>query len=158
MIKIKSKLQEVKMNEKACCDQKTDLRADVREAASKGASIEFKPSGCAMAYHFPLRDISESGLGLLVNKKSDIFQHIQVGDVYHMKFHIGNATPAPEHLRVKIRHIFEPDGGKPPNHLIVGLQIIEKIAEEDRRAMENSRPGSIRNYRLTRYEKSADNN
>lgn len=119
------------MVKEALGTQGKELRSEVRHAASEGASIEFKPFGCTMTYHFPLRDISENGLGLLVNKASDIFRYIHVGDVYDMKFHKGNASPDPDHLRVEIRHISEPAGGKPRGHFIIGLHILGKMTGED---------------------------
>lgn len=108
-----------------------DLRSEVRKAASKGASIEFKPAADAMPYHFKLRDISASGLGILANKNSDIFRHISPGDVFHMKYHQGDASLSPEHLRVEIRHISEPASGKPAGHMIIGLYILERLIEAD---------------------------
>ncbi len=104
-----------------------ELRSEIRKAASEGASIEFKPARDSMGYHFKLRDFSPSGLGILVNKDSDIFKHIKVGNVLSMKCHKGNATPAPQNLRVEIKHISKPVNGKPENHLIIGLYIIEII-------------------------------
>ncbi len=70
-----------------------------------------------MEYHFKLRDFSASGLGLLVKNDSRLLKYIDTGDA---------ATP-PEHLKVQIQHISTPAGGKPENHVIVGLYFLEKI-------------------------------
>ncbi len=106
-----------------------DLRVEIRKAASQGASIEFKPSKDSMTYHFKLRYFSSNGLGILAKKDSDIFNHIKVGDVFTMNFHKGDATPAPDLIRVEIMHISEPAKGKPEHHLIIGLSILEPVEE-----------------------------
>ncbi|MCG8637603.1 MAG: hypothetical protein MI863_27495 [Desulfobacterales bacterium] len=106
-----------------------ELRSEIREAASKGASVEFKPAKESMTYHFSLRDWSPSGLGILIQKDSDILGFIEVGQEILLKFHKGDATLAPEQLKARIRHISDPAGGRHPNHLIVGLHILERISK-----------------------------
>ena len=104
-----------------------ELRAEVREAAAEGASVEFKPAKESMTYHFSLRDWSPSGLGILVKRDSDIFKFISVGHPIDVKLHKGDATIDPNRLLAEIRHISEPAEGLHPNHLIVGLKILERI-------------------------------
>ncbi|MCG8614966.1 MAG: hypothetical protein MI802_02010 [Desulfobacterales bacterium] len=106
-----------------------ELRAEIREAAAEGASVEFKPAKESMTYHFSLRDWSPSGLGILVKKDSDIFKFISVGHQINIKLHKGDATIDPNRLLAEIRHISEPSGGLHPNHLIVGLRILERIKD-----------------------------
>ncbi|MEH0022973.1 MAG: hypothetical protein V6Z89_25245 [Desulfobacter sp.] len=106
-----------------------ELRAEVREAAAKGASVEFKPSKDSMVYHFSLRDWSPSGLGILVQKSSDIFRHLDVGQEIIVKLHKGPATLNPDVLKAEIRHMSTPAEGQHPDHTIVGLSIIERITE-----------------------------
>ncbi len=106
-----------------------ELRSEIREAAAKGASVEFKPSKESMTYHFSLKDWSTSGLGILVQKDSNIFRYIEVGQEVLLKFHKGDATLAPENLKAQIRHISEPAEGLHPNHLIVGLYILERVSD-----------------------------
>lgn len=103
-----------------------ELRSEIRKAAASGASIEFKPSESAMTYQFPLRDYAAFGLGVLAGTTSDIFNHIRVGDIFYMKFHKGDASLSPDHLRVEIRHISEPAGNTPNNYRIIGLSILER--------------------------------
>ncbi len=106
-----------------------ELRSEIREAAAKGASVEFKPSKESMTYHFSLKDWSHSGLGILAQKDSNIFRYIEVGQEVLLKFHKGDATLAPENLKAQIRHISEPAEGLHPNHLIVGLYILERVSD-----------------------------
>jgi hypothetical protein len=106
-----------------------ELRSEIREAAANGASVEFKPSKESMTYHFSLRDWSPSGLGILVQKDSSIMRFIEVGQEVLLKFHRGDVTLAPEHLKAQIRHMTEPGEGLHPNHLIVGLSILERVSD-----------------------------
>lgn len=119
------------MEQQARDIQTSELRSEVRKAAAAGASIEFKPSAEAMTYHVALRDYSDSGLGILVKNSSDIFRHVRVGDVFHMRYHKGDASPEPEHLKVEIKHISEPAGGKPRDHMVIGLCILERTDAAD---------------------------
>ena len=119
------------MNQESFQSRNRELRKEVRSAASQGASIEFKPGREAMTYHFRLRDISPSGLGILAPENSSVFGHIRVGDRLYMQFHASDATRSPEHLKVEIRHISAPDGGRPRGHLIIGLYVLERIDEAD---------------------------
>lgn len=109
--------------------QGEELRSEVRKAASKGASVEFKPSKDTMTYQFKLRDWSASGLGVLAKQESDIFNHIKVGQILSMKVHKGDAGMFPDLLNVEIRHISKPVNGQPANHLVIGLYIVERIKE-----------------------------
>ncbi len=106
-----------------------ELRSEIRDAAANGASVEFKPSKESMTYHFSLRDWSPSGLGILVQKDSTILGYVEVGQEVLLNFHRGDATLAPEQLKAKIRHISEPEEGLHPNHLIVGLSILERVSD-----------------------------
>lgn len=106
-----------------------ELRSEVRKAASNGASVEFKPSIDTMTYQFKLRDWSASGLGVLAKKESDIFNHIEVGQIFAMKVHKGDAGVFPELLNVEIRHISEPVNGQPANHFVIGLYIVDRIQD-----------------------------
>lgn len=106
-----------------------ELRNTVRRAAAQGASIAFKPTGALLEYYFRLRDISDTGLGILVRKDSDIVHQIKVGDILAIKYHKGDATISPQSLRVEIKHISEPEKQIPENHYVVGLFILEKVLE-----------------------------
>jgi len=106
--------------------QNEDLRSEIRKAAAKGASVEFKPSKDSMTYHLSLRDWSPSGLGILVKKDSDILRLLKTGQVFPMIVHRGGSQTQSEQLKVEIRHISEPAKGQHPDHCIVGLYILER--------------------------------
>ncbi|WDP91805.1 MAG: hypothetical protein HUN04_19660 [Desulfobacter sp.] len=101
-----------------------ELRADVREAAEKGGSIEFKPSENAMVYQFGLRDWSTSGLGILVRNDSRVLALIEVGQVISLKVHDPGGHVSDTPIEAEIRHISEPEDGRHPDHKIIGLQIL----------------------------------
>lgn len=108
-------------------NQQKKIRSEARSAASESASIAFQPPEAEMEYHFKLRDFSASGLGLLVKKDSRLLKYIHTGDVFPAKYYKGIAATPPEHLKVQIQHISAPAGGKPENHVIVGLYFLEKM-------------------------------
>ncbi|MCP4023547.1 MAG: PilZ domain-containing protein [Desulfobacteraceae bacterium] len=118
------------MTEKAREIKLKELRSEVRKAALEGASIEFKPGDSLMSYHFKLRDLSPSGLGILAKKDSNIFKYIKVGDILSMKYYKGDAAPSPQLFKVEIRHISQPANGKPYDHMIIGLLILETIEDQ----------------------------
>lgn len=107
-------------------NQQQGLRSEERSAASESASIAFQPPESEMEYHFKLRDFSASGLGLFVKKDSRLLKYIHAGDIFSAKYYKGIAATPPEHLKVQIQHISAPAGGKPENHVIVGLYFLEK--------------------------------
>lgn len=107
-----------------------DLRSEIRQAASEFAAVEFKPSASTLNYLFKLREISSSGLGLIVKKNSDFLNHVRVEDILTVKFHKGSAAIPPQYFKAQIRHISEPVDGTPENHMIVGLLFLEKLDEE----------------------------
>lgn len=108
---------------------KDELRDEIRHAAAQGASVEFKPSATSMPYRLMLRDWSGAGLGILVRKDSEICSHITVGQIFPMTiFKQEDRTVSQESVTVEIRHISPPEKGQHPDHLIIGLRVLEKIA------------------------------
>lgn len=101
------------------------LRSDVRETATSGGSIEFKPSEKAMVYQFSLRDWSSYGLGILVRNDSKVLAHLKVGQIISFKMHRPGGGILEHPVDAEIRHISEPEKGQHPEHKIVGLEIIK---------------------------------
>lgn len=108
-----------------------ELRREIRKAASEFARIEFKPASADLSYHLRLRDFSDSGLGVLVKKDSELLTHLKTGDVLAMTYFKGSEAIPSQCLKVEIRHISDPAKGKPENHLIVGLHILERLDTGD---------------------------
>jgi hypothetical protein len=111
-----------------------ELRLEIREAASEFAAVELKPSTSALSYVFKLRDLSSSGLGLLVKKDSGLLNYIRTQDIMVVKYHKGNSAIEPQYIKVQVRHISTPINGKPENHVVVGLLVLEKLGKEERDA------------------------
>lgn len=112
--------------EKENCSENEDLRKEVRTAACGGASVEFTFPGSVLAYQFPLRDWSYTGLGILARQDSKILEHIRVGQICSVTLHREGGGLSLEVYRVEIRHISDPGQGRHPGHKIVGLRILEK--------------------------------
>lgn len=105
---------------------KKDARSDPRISASEGASISFKPPGSDWEYQIRLRDFSAGGVGLLVNKDSDLLKYIRKGDIFSVNYHEEADPMTVQSKTVEVRHISFPANGMPENHLIVGLSFCEK--------------------------------
>lgn len=109
---------------------KKDSRSEIRNPASEGASISFKPPGGAWEYHIKLRDFSTSGLGLLVKEESDLLKHIRKGDIFAVNYHEDTAPMTVQHRKVQVRHISFPADGLPEKHMIVGLRFLEQDGDQ----------------------------
>ncbi len=101
-----------------------ELRADIRQAAGEGASIEFQPSEKAMVYQFKLREWSAKGVGILVRNDSKVLGFIEVGQVIAVKIHNTAGHISSDPVNAEIRHISEPENGRHPDHKIIGLSIL----------------------------------
>jgi hypothetical protein len=105
---------------------KKESRLEPRITASERGSISFKPPGSEWEYHIKLRDFSAGGLGLLVNKDSDLLKYIREGDVLSVNYYDDAVPMTVQSKTVQVRHISFPANGMPENHLIVGLSFCEK--------------------------------
>ncbi len=101
-------------------------RGQARNLDVKNASVEFQPQNAALPYHFKLRDYSGQGLGILVRSDSRVLDLVEVGDEMEMKYFPDDDRPIPFSMKIRVCHITPPENGKPLNHLIVGLYILEK--------------------------------
>ena len=102
----------------------SELRTQIRMAGGQGAIVEFQPQGNMLAYQFPLRDWSESGLGILAREDSKILKYLEAGQTLLVLLHWGGRRET-EEVRVEIRHISAPEQGRHPGHKVVGLSILE---------------------------------
>lgn len=109
---------------------KKESRSEIRNLASEGASLSFKPPGGTWEYHIKLRDFSASGLGLLVKEDSDLLKQIKVGDVFTVNYHEDTSPVTVQHRNVQVRHIYFPATGIPENHMIVGLRFLEQNGDQ----------------------------
>jgi hypothetical protein len=103
-----------------------NLRVNARTENTGNASVEFKPGKDTMVYHFPIKDFSSEGFGILVRKDSKVLSHIHPGDVLNMVYHPDRASTKtnPISHKTQIKHISEPESGTYNGHLLVGLLIL----------------------------------
>jgi hypothetical protein len=107
-----------------------ELRTQIRTAAANGASVEFSFPGAMLAYQFPLRDWSYTGLGILARQDSKVLEYIREGQIFSVTLRRKDSGFSLEVFRVEIRHISDPEQGRHPGHKVVGLSILEKESEE----------------------------
>jgi len=77
-------------------------------------------------HQFKVRDVSPSGIGILVSERSAVLERLEVGDVLEMKYNPRNSSDLPEYLRTEITHITKIEQGQFKGHYIVGMLILER--------------------------------
>lgn len=101
----------------------TENRSEKRFLAANLSCVEFKPNLLQMSYKFKIRDISSSGMCIVVNENSELLQHIKKGDIYNMKYFPEEGDP--QKMKTEIRHISKEKNGKYEGHILVGLSILD---------------------------------
>lgn len=105
-------------------DTTAERRSEPRVPADPFKSVEISIAGLSAIYLFSLRQLSETGLGILVQQCSDIVNHIKVGDILNMKYLAQKPGP-PVEIKTQIKHITKIDAGRYRGHYTVGLKIIQ---------------------------------
>lgn len=105
-------------------DNIAERRSEPRVPADPFNSVEISVPALSSIYLFPLRHLSETGLGILVQQSSDIVNHIQVGDILDMKY-LSQMSSPPVEIKTQIKHITKMDAGRYKGHYTVGLKIIQ---------------------------------
>jgi hypothetical protein len=115
------------MNEriKNKCEGK-ERRSEPRLTADQYSSVEFSTSKVEPNYQFKIRDVSSSGLCILVKDGSAVLNQLQVGDVMDMKYYQVKRSERPELIRTEIKHITRDDQGRYKGNYLVGLSAITK--------------------------------
>jgi len=103
-----------------------EKRSEPRKILDQYYSVEFSISSTLPVHQFKVRDVSPSGIGIMVNENSAVLAHLKVRDVLEMKYNPTDSSDLPEHLRTEIRHITKIDEGKYKGHYIVGMLILER--------------------------------
>jgi hypothetical protein len=86
--------------------------------------VEFSANPELPVYQFKLRNISPSGIGFLVNEKSEVLAHLAVGDVLEMTYNPAKSSDSATSLSTEIRHITRVAQGRFKGHCLVGLRIL----------------------------------
>ena len=88
--------------------------------------MEFSVSNELPVHQFRVRDISPSGIGILVNESSAVLAHLKVGDVLEMKYNPANASDLAKNLKTELRHITNIEEGRYRGHYLIGMLILER--------------------------------
>jgi hypothetical protein len=109
----------VKKSEKKTAED----RSEARTILDQYRSVEFSLSKKDPIFQFRVRDISPSGMGILVNEGSKALKYLKVGQVLLMKYNPENPGGSPEQMETEIRHITLVADGRYRGHYLVGLRI-----------------------------------
>jgi len=103
-----------------------EKRSEHREIFDQYFSVEFSVSSMLPIHQFKIRDVSPSGIGILVNESSEVLGHLGVNSVLEMKYNPRNSSDLPEYLKTEIKHITKIVQGQYKGHYIVGMLILER--------------------------------
>lgn len=106
-------------------NQITDKRHEPRTLAPPYYSVAFTLGKKAPIYQFKLRDISPSGLCILVREDSKVIEYLEVGKVIQMTYTNQNLPGEQTLLTTKVRHITKSEELRYRGHFLVGLARIE---------------------------------
>jgi len=107
-------------------DNSQERRYETRTVLDQYYSVEFRLKDIASTYQFKLRDISSKGMGILVNKGSEVLKYLKVGDTLDMKYLPPESAGLSRSLKTQIEHITQKDKDPFKGHFLMGLSIIEK--------------------------------
>jgi hypothetical protein len=103
-----------------------EKRAKPRFPADQFYSIEIAIPELIGRYKFKLRDISTSGIGIIVKDDSLLLNHLKIGNILKILYSPSSRTAVPELLNTRIEHITKCETGRYKGHHIVGFSLIEK--------------------------------
>ena len=86
-------------------------------------SVEFSLTKKDPIFQFRVRDVSPSGMGILINEGSIALKLLKVGQVLDMKYNPETPGHLPENMETEIRHITHVKEGRYKGHSLVGLLI-----------------------------------
>ena len=103
------------MTEEASTENLAEKRAEARETLEKMQSLELKLPNLPI-YVFRVKDKSPNGICFLVKADSDILNHIQEGQILHMRYHTEDTPKLSEGFTSEIKHITKMDNGPYKDH------------------------------------------
>jgi hypothetical protein len=104
-----------------------ERRSERRKTVDERYTLEFSCSGVPFIYKFRIWNMSSKGMCILVRDDSEVLKHLTEGDVLEMKYYTSPSRW--ECLKTQIRHITKSEGERFKEHTMVGLQILEKVKE-----------------------------
>ena len=98
-------------------------RSEARTFLDEYRSVEFSISRQYPAFQFRIRDLSPSGMGILINKASKALAHLEEGQVLEMTYHPENGKGIAKNVKTEIRHITCLESGPFKGQYLVGLRV-----------------------------------
>ncbi len=114
------------MEEKNVTNNSAGRKPESRTIFNKYFSVQFSLNGMGPTYLFKLRNISYSGLCILVKEDSVVLKHLKVGDILNMKYNPLESSYSTKLLKTRITDISKYPQGRIMGHYHVGLSIIDK--------------------------------
>lgn len=114
------------MKEKSFTNNSQEKRSEPRDILDRYYSVEFRLKETASVYQFKLRDMASNGLGILVNKDSEVLQYLKAGDTLDMKYTPPESAGLAESLKTQIIHITQKNEDPFKGHFLIGLLINER--------------------------------
>jgi len=103
-------------------------RAEPRRTQLRNYRVEIKLIGEPI-YQFRVTDVSSKGAGILIKENSDFLSMIEVDQIVDADFISPKGTAPSGGYKVEIKHITKSGKGKNEGHCLVGISILEKIAQ-----------------------------
>ncbi len=98
-------------------------RSKLRTVPDRFDSVEFSISTQDPIFQFRVRDVSPSGVGILIKDGSKALNYLKVGQVIDMKYNPEDSHGSPEPMKTEIRHITFLEEGRYRGQYLVGLLI-----------------------------------
>jgi hypothetical protein len=89
-------------------------------------SVEFMSKDIFPGYVFKIRELTSSGMGILVKSDSALLDHIEVGKVMDLKYQTDDDPNASEYKKTEIKQVAEHDEGRFMGHHVIGLSILQQ--------------------------------
>ncbi len=118
------------MNDRTEDGKSRNRRSEPRETLEAYYSVEMAIEGPYSTYQFKLRNVSQSGLCILVREDSAVLEKISVGSVYEVKFY-QDGDPRPARLAfAEVRHLTPQSEGRYQGHYLIGLAVVPDRGRE----------------------------
>ena len=101
-----------------------DRRSETRTGTSSIYGAELKVPGVPV-YRFKFKDVSHSGVCVLIKEDSSMLNHLKAGQTIDMMYN-SPIMPGMPTLKSEIKHITKAEQGRFRGHYLVGFLISEK--------------------------------
>ena len=113
-------------NDVVTLERFAEQRNEKRNLADRYYSVQFSIKQRVPIYQFKLKDISSTGLCIIVKDSSKLLQMINIGDIIEMTFCAADAPEDTLRRKTKLAHITPDNSGKYKDHYLVGFSMIDE--------------------------------